>query len=333
MEKRIFLSYSWEDTADANQLDNLFARFQIRLTRDIRDLTYNTNIHRFMDTLKQHDKLILLVSDSYLRSVNCMYEASQVLEMQEKTVILLKKDTRLFGIEDKAALINFWQNKLQTILQMDPLLYRQELADTQIACQTIGAFVDYIKQDNRMNVETLDFDVLIENLQLNKSYPTIVTKTVMDWIAQTPQAKLFDVLALIHDLYRSQSISFSEFPNIPDHETVYLFQRIQFERDINGINLYLTVTDRKAGKDLAIIYPHLVSIQENSHRSVEHAKYHFQCENPAKKQQVRELSSLTGLQMLTEEEQSLISSGYLDTYRILIHFHSFDPCIMTLSEG
>ncbi|WP_164918980.1 toll/interleukin-1 receptor domain-containing protein [Caproiciproducens sp. NJN-50] len=77
MEKRIFLSYNWNDTKDVNRLDNLFSRFQIHLTRDIRDLKYNANIHNFMDGIRKHDKLILYVSDSYLRSVNCMYEASQ----------------------------------------------------------------------------------------------------------------------------------------------------------------------------------------------------------------------------------------------------------------
>lgn len=323
-EKRIFLSYCWEDTASANRLDSLFAKFQIRLTRDIRDLKYNTNIHGFMDSLKTHDKLIVLVSDSYLRSLNCLYEASQVLTMREKVVLILKKETHLFRVEEKAALIKFWETKLQDVSRWDPLIFQQEIADTQIACNTIGAFIDYIKQDNRMNEESLDFDILLDDLQIEKSYPTIVTKTVWDWIAQYPQAKLFDVLALIHDLYCSQYIRFSEYPGIPDEETAYLFQKIQFEPDLNGVNLRLTVTDRSTGRDLTITYPHLVSIEENTMRSDVHAKYYFICENPSQKQRCRELTALVGTQMLTEKEQAIVSKGFSDIYRLLIHFDNIN---------
>lgn len=59
MDKKIFISYNWDDIEKINYIDSIFSRFQINLTRDIRDLKYNTNIHLFMDSIKDHDKLII----------------------------------------------------------------------------------------------------------------------------------------------------------------------------------------------------------------------------------------------------------------------------------
>ena len=91
MNKRIFLSYCWSDSEDVNSIDSKFSRFGIHLTRDLRDLKYNTNIHQFMDGIKKHDKIIIYVSNSYLQSVNCMYEASQIFDIKDRVVFILKK--------------------------------------------------------------------------------------------------------------------------------------------------------------------------------------------------------------------------------------------------
>ena len=111
----IFLSYCSADNHDINRIDNLFLRFNIKVTRDIRDLAYNADIHKFMDKVKTHDKIILYVSDSYLKSVNCMYEGAQVLDMQDRVIIILKKGTKLFGVDDKKNLISYWEEKMDNI--------------------------------------------------------------------------------------------------------------------------------------------------------------------------------------------------------------------------
>ncbi len=320
MSRRIFLSYSWDNSNDVNRLDNLFSRFQIQLTRDIRDLKYNANIHDFMDTIKLHDKLILYVSDSYLRSVNCMYEASQAMAMKDNVIIIIKKGTKLFDATDKMDLENYWEKKSQKISQMDLANFQQEINDAKEAYNSISKFIDFVKQDNRMNDEALDFDALLDILQVEKAYPNIITKSVYDWIAKYPQAKLFDVLALIHDLYSSTNIEFSEFPNIPDNESTFMFQGIRFESEINGISLFLSVTHKKSGVINTIPYSHLVAIEENNNRSGHHAKYYFYCENPSKKQEWMELRNSSKYRVLNAEEKMLIAKGYEDTFRIIIHF-------------
>lgn len=319
MDTSIFLSYSWADKGDINRIDNLFSRFNIKVTRDIRDLAYNTDIHKFMDGVKAHDKIILYVSDSYLKSVNCMYEGSQVLGMQDRVTVIVKKGTKLFEVDDKKNLIDYWDQKVAEILQLDPAQFQSEIADTRLAQQSVAKFIDFVKEKYRMNDEDLEFEALLDSLQIQKKYPTIINKYVYSWIAKYPKAKLFDVLTLICDLYESKTIELSEFPNIPVNETFFFFKSIQFEPERNGITLRLTVTDRNNGKEDVIAVARLVGIAENPMRSRYHSKFYFYCENPSKKQRYMELKAMDH-KFLSDADKRILLDGYEDVYRAIIHF-------------
>lgn len=315
----IFLSYCSADNHDINRIDNLFLRFNIKVTRDIRDLAYNADIHKFMDKVKTHDKIILYVSDSYLKSVNCMYEGAQVLDMQDRVIIILKKGTKLFGVDDKKNLISYWEEKMDNILQSDPVQFQSEIADTRLAQQSIAKFIDFVIDNKRMDDENLEFETLLDSLQVQKKYPTIINKYVYSWIVKSPKAKLFDVLTLVGDLYKSKTIELSEFPNIPIYETFFFFKGIQFEPERNGITLRLTVTDRNNGREDVIAVAHLVGIAENSMRSRYHSKFYFYCENPAKKQRYMELKTMD-YKSLNDADKRILLEGYEDVYRAIIHF-------------
>jgi hypothetical protein len=72
----IFLSYSWKDRDIADEIDNDFKAVGITFRRDERDAKYRTSIKEFMDTVGKHDYVVMLISDDYLRSANCMYEVT-----------------------------------------------------------------------------------------------------------------------------------------------------------------------------------------------------------------------------------------------------------------
>ena len=320
MNKKIFISYSWKDYSDVNDIDSVFSRFGITLIRDIRDLKYNADIRNFMQKVKEHDKIIIYVTNSYLRSVNCMYEASQVLSVKEKVVVILKEDTNVFSVKDKENLISYWEKECRIIGEKDPALFKNEIEDTKIACNAISDFVDFVKKSKRMSPKSLSFDDLLNDLDVKREYPIIITKDVLDWIYTYPKAKLFDVLSLINDLYKSTRIIFSEFPNIPDNEIEYKFIKIEFIRNINGINLVLTVQNIKTGMNTNYTFYNLVQVEENKMRSEVHSKYYFYCENSYKKQRYKEMEEFSKFKSLTGEEIKLKSEGYLDVFRLTINF-------------
>jgi hypothetical protein len=76
----IFLSYSHKDEEIADGVDKFFISKNIQLTRDVRDAMPYSSLKKFMDTIRDHDYVIMLISDAYLKSTNCMYEVIQFIQ-------------------------------------------------------------------------------------------------------------------------------------------------------------------------------------------------------------------------------------------------------------
>jgi len=78
-EPKIFLSYCHKDKEIADRLDKFFITKNILLTRDVRDALPYSNLIKYMKTIRDHDYVIPLISDAYLKSTNCMFEVIQFI--------------------------------------------------------------------------------------------------------------------------------------------------------------------------------------------------------------------------------------------------------------
>ncbi|MCT4594197.1 MAG: toll/interleukin-1 receptor domain-containing protein [Anaeromicrobium sp.] len=92
---KVFISYSWTNKDIADMIDEDFKGLGIDLTRDERDLKYKDSIKQFMQQVGKHDYVIMIISDSYLKSENCMYEVMEVMrnrEYKNKILMIILKD-------------------------------------------------------------------------------------------------------------------------------------------------------------------------------------------------------------------------------------------------
>lgn len=77
---QIFLSYCWNDSNTADEIYNqLTIDSQITLHRDKLDIRHWGSIKEYMQSIPDMDYTILLISDAYLKSSNCMYEVLEVM--------------------------------------------------------------------------------------------------------------------------------------------------------------------------------------------------------------------------------------------------------------
>lgn len=80
MKVNIFLSYCWNDSSEADRIYDYFMRnLNIELHRDKIDIKKWGSIKKYMQSISNMDYTILLISDSYLKSANCMYEVLEVM--------------------------------------------------------------------------------------------------------------------------------------------------------------------------------------------------------------------------------------------------------------
>lgn len=118
-ESKIFLSYSHANKETADRVYNFFISKGIQLTRDEKDAAAYSDLEKFMDTIRDHDYVILLISNAYLKSVNCMYEVIQFI--QEKDYIdrtfpiIIDNDATIFDSSKHIKYIHYWQEEYKKL--------------------------------------------------------------------------------------------------------------------------------------------------------------------------------------------------------------------------
>lgn len=114
----IYLSYSWKQTNEANLLEQeLFEKWGIILRRDRREMIYKDSIGNFMKELAGSNHIILLLSNEYFESENCMHEFVSILKNASfaNRILPIQIDTaklKIYSAEDRLEQVLKWKTKL-----------------------------------------------------------------------------------------------------------------------------------------------------------------------------------------------------------------------------
>lgn len=106
-EKTLFLSYCQKDSDIANLIETGLAPHingKAKISRDIRDVEYHESFKKFMQTIETHDFVIMIVSDHYLKSRNCMFEVLEVIkdsQFQKKLTFIILSDGDIQYYQDQ----------------------------------------------------------------------------------------------------------------------------------------------------------------------------------------------------------------------------------------
>ena len=106
-EKTLFLSYCQKDSDIANLIETGLAPHingKAKISRDIRDVEYHESFTKFMQTIETHDFVIMIVSDHYLKSRNCMFEVLEVIkdsQFQKKLAFIILSDGDIQYYQDQ----------------------------------------------------------------------------------------------------------------------------------------------------------------------------------------------------------------------------------------
>ena len=135
--------------------------------RDVKDCDYRENIKQFERKLGKGERVIAIINDSYLRSVNCMYELALVfqhgdIEHRLYPVVDLtgKRDAQFFK-----ELYDYWNaeylSKRQVLNELSSgtsLQAIDELGYCDIIVRELSKITSYLS-----NVNTLTYEQLAEN--------------------------------------------------------------------------------------------------------------------------------------------------------------------------
>lgn len=191
----LFISYSECDTPIVDIIENkLLERLEnkIKISRYI-GLKYKDSFKAFMDTIQEHDFVLTVVSDTYLRRQACMYEVGEIIKdhhyKNRLLFIVLSENERKFygdnvpekiepdiyrGAESRLEYIEFWKRKFEKLQEKINNIGDYEATSEatkdlkvigQIYRKDMGEFLQFLADENGKNFQKLyenGFDDIVE---------------------------------------------------------------------------------------------------------------------------------------------------------------------------
>lgn len=159
----IFLSYSWKDEKKADEIDTFFSALGINIKRDKKSIEQWGSIRAFMDSIQSSDYAILIISDAYLKSVNCMYEITQLMKdpHYKDRIFPVVLENGIYQLKKRIDYIVYWEEKYDEIKQEISRVKNlentehlsRELQQIREISYTIGEFLDIVKDMNNPEAE------------------------------------------------------------------------------------------------------------------------------------------------------------------------------------
>lgn len=214
----IFLSYSWVNQSWADIIEADLSQIGIRIIRDKNELGYKDSIEKFMAKIRDADFAILLLSDDYLRSKNCLHELFELLKEKEfdhRVLPILCDDCKFFTSLERLPLIRYWEqkrNELQEALQKVDTLsspsLQEELRFITQVCLQLDLQLAKLADMNHLTVKQMRLE----------NYRSLIQK-----IGGTEISHLYDLLeiSLIADTRRKEIAIDDYFEKYPPNTYSY----------------------------------------------------------------------------------------------------------------
>ncbi|MGQ1786008.1 toll/interleukin-1 receptor domain-containing protein [Saccharicrinis sp. GN24d3] len=117
---KIYISYAWnaESETVAENIEKEFEGRGLHVIRDKKDLKYKGRISEFMKDIGSGQYVIVVVSNKYLRSENCMYELIQIFKNQhlyERIFPIVLDGVKIARATDRLDLMKHWENEVENL--------------------------------------------------------------------------------------------------------------------------------------------------------------------------------------------------------------------------
>ena len=184
----LFMSYAAIDAPIADLVEERLKSVlqdKIKISR-YTELEYKMSFKKFMDSIQEHDFVLSIVSDGYLKSKACMYEIGKVVSetnYRKKLLFLVLSENErklykdpdkapkiiapsIYSIEGKLGYVNYWQKEAEELEKgiseiksrtaTAKLVNGDFVAVQHIADYDIDVFTDYLSDANGLTFKELE---------------------------------------------------------------------------------------------------------------------------------------------------------------------------------
>jgi hypothetical protein len=175
----IFLSYSWLDKEIADIIDSDFQKLNITLIRDSRDATYRTSIEEYMQGIGKSEFVIMLISDGFLKSKNCMYEMLELLntrELEKRILPVILENTNFLNTQSRTIYYDYWDDEIkktsENLVKYTTLDYLKDLRHQKNIRNNLDVFFEKVSDliiEKFQDLKQSDYKSILQIINSNNS--------------------------------------------------------------------------------------------------------------------------------------------------------------------
>lgn len=114
----VFVSYAWnaESSAIVDRLQHALGEQGIRLIRDREEVRYRDSIRDFMRRIGKGKCVVVVISEKYLKSENCMFEMVDVAKavgLRERIFPIVLPDANIYNAIGRIRYVRHWEEQIQ----------------------------------------------------------------------------------------------------------------------------------------------------------------------------------------------------------------------------
>jgi len=180
MNQQVYISYNWQEDSNemANQLVQAFAAKGIEIIRDKTHTSYKDSIKNFMQQIGQGKCVVVVISDRYLKSENCMFELVEIArngDFYKRIFPIILPDARIYNDFERIDYLKYWEDekaKLQAKYKQLDLVNTNSIMATLNLYNEIRGNIDnltnILKDMNNLNIDLhsqSEFAAMIEAVE------------------------------------------------------------------------------------------------------------------------------------------------------------------------
>ena len=115
--RQVFISYAWNEESQrvAAELDRAFQDEGVLIVQDQRDLGFKGDIRGFMEGIGRGRCVVVILSDKYLQSENCLFELLEIAkhgDFADRVFPVVLDSARIYKPLDRLRYVRYWEEQI-----------------------------------------------------------------------------------------------------------------------------------------------------------------------------------------------------------------------------
>ena len=275
----MFISYCQKDNIYADDIDSHFKDKEVVIHRDIRDISKWGSIKEYMNTISNMDYTVLVITDNYLKSFNCMYEVLEVMKDHnyKNRIFPVVIETSIYKPSGRIEYVRYWEEEYKTLnknlseielVNVGPL--SDDLKRAQNIKSSMSEFLGLVSDMNNPNISDVNIAIenklkeqgLLESKELPSNKSDIFSSLNIPKINTNTEPTDLEKNKFMSNSFESVNNLLSELCNQTQNENSYI--QIQIERVDSRTFIYQFYKSGSQVRSLKIFLGNSFGGRENS---------------------------------------------------------------------